>query len=222
VGVNWRVSIVGCKFLSSTGSGSLFDALTCYDYIKQLKLSGYNVVAINASYGAYYESQLEESAIAELGSLGILVIAAAGNDGNNNDVNPLSPCSLSSRLNNVICVAATDENDNLAWFSNYGVNTVQVAAPGTNILNTYYGGGYAYLNGTSMATPHVTGLVALLKSYNPNLTLTDLKSAVLNSVDNLTSLQGLIATGGRINLYKAVQIMRLTDVWKSSDKDMYT
>ena len=204
-GVNWKVSIVGCKFISSTGTGSLFDELACLDYIKQLKLSGYNIVAVNASYGAYYYSSLEESAIAELGNLGILFIAAAGNESNNNDTNPLNPCSLSARLNNVICVAATDENDNLASFSNYGVNTVQVAAPGVNILNTYYGGGYAYLSGTSMATPHVTGLVALLKSYKPNLTLADIKNAILNSVDNLTTLQGFVATGGRINLYKAVQ-----------------
>lgn len=204
VGVNWKVSIVGCKFISSTGTGSLFDELTCLDYIKQLKLSGYNIVAVNASYGAYYYSSLEENAIAELGNLGILFIAAAGNNSNNNDTEPLNPCSLSARLTNVICVAATDENDNLASFSNYGVNTVQVAAPGVNILNTY-NGGYDYLSGTSMATPHVTGLVALLKSYNPSLTLTDLKSAVFNSVDNLTSLQGFVATGGRINLYKAIQ-----------------
>ncbi len=204
-GVNWKVSIVGCKFISSTGTGSLFDELACLDYIKQLKLSGYNIVAVNASYGAYYYSSLEENAIAELGNLGILFIAAAGNESNNNDTNPLNPCSLSTRLNNVICVAATDENDNLASFSNYGVNTVQVAAPGVNILNTYYGGGYAYLSGTSMATPHVTGLAALLKSYKPNLTLADIKNAILNSVDNLTTLQGFVATGGRINLYKAVQ-----------------
>lgn len=136
-GLNWKVSMVGCKFLDSQGSGTLADLLECYYYIKTLKQNGVPIVAVNESFGGYYYSVLEREALSELGKLGILVVAAAGNDGVNNDIYGLNPCSWSAQLKNVICVAATDENDNLASFSNYGAKTVQVVAPGVNILSTY-------------------------------------------------------------------------------------
>lgn len=136
-GLNWSISIIGCKFLDSRGYGTLADALECYNYIKTLKQNGVPIIGINASYGHYGLSTLEQNAISELEALGILVVAAAGNETNNNDVNPVYPCAFSTQFNNVICVAATDENDNLAYFSNHGVNTVQVAAPGVNIFSTY-------------------------------------------------------------------------------------
>jgi len=203
-GINWKVSIVGCKFLNANGWGSLADEIECLNYIKTLKELGYNIVAINASYGGYYVSQIEKEVMSELGLLGILIIAAAGNDGVNVDQKPLSPCSYSVELPNVICVAATDEDDKLASFSNYGVNTVQVAAPGVNILSTYLDNSLEWMNGTSMAAPHVTGLAALVKSYKFSLSSNELKDLILRSVDNLTTLTNYISTGGRINLFKAM------------------
>ncbi len=143
-----------------------------------------------------------------------VVVCAAGNGGNdsigdNNDSLPHYPSGYSSA--NIIAVAATDQNDDLASFSNYGPTTVDVAAPGVNILSTWNDGDYQYLQGTSMATPHVSGLAALLWGYsgssasqNRLLAAGDIISQIRSTVDPLDSLSGLIATGGRINADKAL------------------
>ncbi|MCC6026465.1 MAG: S8 family serine peptidase, partial [Caldimicrobium sp.] len=136
VGVNWNVKILSCMAADPLfGLLSLANTLECYEYIASLKDRGENIKVINASYGSPYYSYHEFSAIQKLRDRGILLVAAAGNNGKNNDVSPTYPCNYN--LDNIICVASTDRNDNLSRFSNYGNSTVHVAAPGEEIYSTY-------------------------------------------------------------------------------------
>jgi len=136
VGVNWNVKILSCMATDPlTGLLNLDSILECYEYIASLKDRGENIKVINASYGGPNFSYHEFSAIQKLRERGILLVAAAGNYGKNNDVSPAYPCNYN--LDNIICVASTDRNDNLSWFSNYGNSTVHVAAPGEEIYSTY-------------------------------------------------------------------------------------
>jgi len=133
-GVNWNTRIAACKFLSADGYGSLDGAVECINYFNTLKLNGVNIVATNNSWGGGGYSQILEDAIEDANALGILFVAAAGNDENDNDTNPSYPASYD--LPNVISVAATNSNDELAYFSNYGANSVDLAAPGEDIMST--------------------------------------------------------------------------------------
>jgi len=191
-GVCWNVKMMGLKFLGSDGSGYTSDAISCVEYAND---KGANVMSNSWGGGAY--SQALRDAIEAAKNTGILFIAAAGNAGTDNDAIPFYPASYDN--NNIIAVTATDHNDQLAGFSCYGLNSVDVAAPGVNILSTIPGGGYDSYSGTSMATPHVSGLAALLKSYDPTWTWDKIKSRILAGAVPLASLDGLILTGGRIN-----------------------
>ena len=132
----------------------------------------------------------------------MLFVASAGNDGTNNDVTPRYPSSYN--VPNVIAVAATDNRDLLAPFSNYGPTSVHLAAPGSNILSTTPGDLYQYLSGTSMAVPHVSGTAALVLSRCPMDTAT-LKSTLLSTVDAIPVLTGKVLTGGRLNANAAIR-----------------
>ena len=125
----------------------------------------------------------------------MLFIAAAGNESSDNDVVPNYPSNYG--LANIIAVAATDNNDTLASFSNYGANSVDLAAPGVNILSTIPGGSYTSYDGTSMATPHVSGVAALAWSYDPTASPDQIRNAILGGVDPVAGLAGKVATGGR-------------------------
>jgi subtilisin family serine protease len=131
-----------------------------------------------------------------------VVVCAAGNSGKNADVSPQYPAAFSS--SNILSVAATDYYDRLASFSNYGSNSVDLAAPGVSIYSTARSGSYQYLSGTSMATPHVAGVAALIKSQNPSMSGTQIRSKIFSSVDRVTSLSGKVASGGRLNAAKAL------------------
>jgi subtilisin family serine protease len=130
-------------------------------------------------------------------------VAAAGNNASNDDTAPFYPCSYGAA--NEICVAATDKNDSLASFSNYGQSSVDLSAPGVNILSTLRGGTYGTLSGTSMATPQVSGTAALALSVCYQLATT-LKANLLGAVDPIASQAGLTRTGGRLNAAKAVVV----------------
>ncbi|NKQ37900.1 MAG: S8 family serine peptidase, partial [Methanosarcinales archaeon] len=168
---------------------------------------------INASWGGGGGSDVPgdilRDAIEAAGHNGVLFVAAAGNGGldgigDNNDTTPIFPASYS--LDNIISVAATDQHDNLAVFSNFGATSVDVAAPGVNILSTVLANNYGFKRGTSMAAPHVAGLAGLLLSHSPNLTVAQLKALILDGVDPQTGLAGKMVSGGRINAYGSLTI----------------
>lgn len=131
----------------------------------------------------------------------MLCVAAAGNDSVNNDIYPHYPSSYTSE--NIIAVLATDKYDNISSFSNYGLTSVDLGAPGSDIYSCRPGNSYQYLSGTSMATPHVAGACALVWSACPSMHYSVVKNTILQSVDPLTPLQGLCVSGGRLNLYNA-------------------
>jgi len=191
-GVCWTARIMPLKFLDANGYGTVADEISAIDYA-----IGNGAHIINASFGSDTYSQSEYNAISRANSEGILFIAAVGNDTLNNDASPFYPASYN--LPNIITVAATDQDDNLTWFSNYGPTTVDVGAPGINIYSTSPGMNYQYMHGTSVAAPHVAGLAALIWGYNSSLTHNEIKGIILNGVDIKPTLSGKTFTGGRIN-----------------------
>lgn len=203
-GVNWTVAILPLKFLDRNGSGYTADAVAAIDWAIRARDSGVNVRVLNNSWGGGGFSQALLDIINKAGSRDILFVAAAGNNGANLDRRPMYPASY--RTENEIAVAATDSGDRLASFSAYGPNTVHLGAPGVSILSTVPGNAYAVYSGTSMATPHVSGAAALVLSRTGcDPSVPSLISSILNNVDYLPSLAGLVRTNGRLNVSAAVR-----------------
>ncbi|MFA6187060.1 MAG: S8 family serine peptidase, partial [Phycisphaerae bacterium] len=222
-GVCWNVKIMVLKILNSGGSWDPYgwedDAIAAIQYAVQ-----YGAKVLNNSWGWTADpSQAVKNAIEAADAAGVLFIAAAGNDGYDNDgSSPAYPASYD--CSNIISVMATDNTDDMAYYSNYGLTTVDLAAPGGEgrqnayaILSTfptyqtpgmsYYGfytTNYETISGTSMAAPHVAGACALVWAAHPNLTHLQVKDVIMQSVDPLASLNGLCVTGGRLNLFNAV------------------
>src|SRR6185503_529230 len=159
-GVNWKVQIMPLKFMNAGGFGTTKDAIEAINYVIDRKKAGVNVRIISASWGSTQRSRSLEDAIRKAYENDILFVAAAGNATTNNDRTPHFPSSYN--VPNVISVAALDRNDSLASFSNYGVKSVAIAAPGVDILSTWLGNAYEEKSGTSMATPVVSGVAALI------------------------------------------------------------
>jgi subtilisin family serine protease len=216
-GVMWSVKIMALKMLNADGDGSTADEIAAIDYAVMMKNKGMNVKAINASFGGSSFSTAERDAVAAANAAGILFIAAAGNEQTDNDLVPEFPAGYSNPkfggLANVISVAATDQNDKRASFSGYGLNSVQVGAPGVYILSTVptslFPSGYDFFSGTSMAAPHVTGLAGLLYSFydgvhNTQFNSQQVRATILRYADTLPTLVGWIQTGGRINAFSAL------------------
>ena len=203
-GVNWRVSIMGLKFLDAEGNGYTSNAVAAVTYATRMRRDfGVNVVAINASWGGEKRSAALADAITAAGRAGILFVTAAGNESSNNDRVATYPANQADDA--VIAVAATNRSNRLAAFSNYGSTTVDLAAPGAAILSTVPGGGYASFSGTSMATPYVTGTVALMAAANPRATAAEIRSAILSSVKPVAALSRKVATGGLLDAAAAVR-----------------
>lgn len=213
-GVNWNVKMIAAKFMGG-GSGSTLGAVQAIDYLVDLKKRhNLNIVAINASWGGAGYSQSLHDAIIRAAKANILFVAAAGNESLNNDSSSSYPANIDTRIgtststaatyNAVISVAAIDRYGALATFSNYGANRVHLGAPGVNILSTVPNNTYASYNGTSMATPHVTGAAALYASTHPTATADQIRQALLNSGLATPSLSGFTSTGRRLNLSSIV------------------
>ena len=174
----------------SDGEGTDIETAEAFDWA-----GDHGIRVVNASLGGAAFSQAEYDAIA--GHPQTLYVVAAGNDSQDVDETPAYPCAYA--LDNVLCVGATDQNDDLATeFSNYGENSVDVFAPGVFIVSTR-AGQYYVSEGTSMATPHVAGAAALLLARNPALTAGTIKSALLDNADPEHGLEGLSVSGARSN-----------------------
>ncbi|NJM90989.1 MAG: S8 family serine peptidase [Myxococcales bacterium] len=176
-GVNWEVSIMAIKFLSAGGSGTTADAIEGIDYAVGRKNAGVNLRVLSNSWGGGGFSQALADSITAANAADILFVAAAGNAGSNNDSTPSYPASYD--IPNVVSVAATDASDALASFSNYGLTTVDLGAPGVAVLSTTINNTYSVFSGTSMATPHVAGAAALVLSSNQTLSTAELKDVLM-------------------------------------------
>ena len=227
VGVNWTTRLMAVKFLQGpVGEGAVSDAIKGVDYA-----IAEGAKIINMSFAAPEYSQFLEDAIERADAAGVLVVSAAGNgieqppdSGNfvavDLDVTSVSPASLKTANN--ITVAGSTSDDGLWSQSNYGDATVDLAAPGgssvASVLSTVSPivelGNYAYLVGTSMSAPHVSGIAALIWSEYPALSHYEVKARILNSVDALPDFTNTTITGGRANAYKALTDAPLPAVFK--------
>lgn len=201
-GVNWKVQIMPLKFINAGGFGYLADAVEAINYAIDRQRAGVNLRVINASWGLNEPSRALEDVIRKASEAGILFVAASGNNGTNNDASPHYPASYNSA--NIISVAATDRNDALAPGSNFGVKSVQIAAPGQDILTTALGNEYEKRSGTSLAAPLVAGVAALVLSAHPGLSVEQLRRLLLETADKSRTLRGKVSSGGRVNAAKAV------------------
>lgn len=206
-GVCHNVRIMPCKFLSAGGSGSISNAVLCTDFART---NGANIMSNSWGGGGFSQAMLD--AINRAKSAGILFVAAAGNNSSNNDTTVFYPASYASVADNVMPVAATTNTDSLAGFSNYGATTVDIAAPGNDILSTYpvaldtgdgIQDGYTLLSGTSMATPHVAGAAGLILAQYPASTYVELKQRLMNGADPVSAIAGKTRSG-RLNVYNSM------------------
>ncbi len=190
-GISWNARIMAVKFLSANGGGTTSAAIRAIDYAVA---NGAKV--LNNSWGGGGYSAALEGSVKNAVSSGVLVLVAAGNEKNNNDKRPSYPANYSG----VLSVAAIDKNGKLASFSNFGAKSVQLAAPGVNILSTWLGGSYAWNSGTSMATPHVSGAAALAWCKNPSLSAEALKTVLLNSLSSSANLAEKVESSAYLNV----------------------
>lgn len=206
VGVAWGSRVIPIKALDSQGTGYNSDIVKSIDYVTDLRRKGVPVVAINLSLGGGAYSNALFRAVERARNHDILVVAAAGNDGSNNDRTGSYPANF--KLDNVISVTATGAAGELPSYSNTGPSSVHLAAPGNDILSTSLFptsyGRFRKLSGTSMASPHVAGIVALIAAANPSLSLLQVRSILLNTTQPLSSLSGRVITGGLSNAESAV------------------
>lgn len=198
-GVAWNVSLMGVKFLSGTGSGSLADAVKAIDFATD---QGVDVMSNSWGGGGFSQALLDS--ITRANEKGIVFVAAAGNESSNNDEAASYPASYN--VENVVSVAASTNTDSLASFSSYGKRTVHVSAPGHNIVSSTPRNTYQSFSGTSMATPHVSGAIALFKSQRgAGMSPVQIRSEVMNTSERLSALRKHVAMGGsRLNAYNLV------------------
>lgn len=216
-GVAWKAKIMALKFLCGDGFGFTSDAIDAINYALVAKSNNnYPRMILSNSWGGGGYSQALFDTISIARGLGVLFVAAAGNDLLNTDNSIVYPAGYN--VDNIISVGASDSADNQAWFSNYGCSSVDLFAPGNSILSTTPGDNYDYFSGTSMATPHIAGMAALVWANASSKNWKAIKSAMMNSVDQPASMSRLSVSQGRANLHNALQAGALTEptIWKIS------
>lgn len=201
VGVAWNVRLMAIKAAVDGGGLPLNAIVQGIDFAAR-----HGAKVMNHSYGGYGFSQAQYDVMAAAGNRNILHVCAAGNESNNNDTNPAYPASYD--LQSIISVAATERTDLLANFSNYGALSVDLGAPGTEIFSTWSDSDSSYntIQGTSMASPHVAGVAALMASFNTNITIAQFRAQMLDNVTPTPALAGRTASGGRVNAFRAVTL----------------
>lgn len=190
--------LMALKIFNKDGYTSTLSIVTAMNYSAMMRDRGTDIRVLNNSWGGGSYDPLEAGAIKNVSDAGIMFVAAAGNDFNDNDENPFYPANFG--FSGIVSVAASDNRDQLADFSNYGATTVHLAAPGVGILSTQQGARYQYMSGTSMAAPHVSGALALAWAAHPEVSMTELRDKLFQSVDQVASLAGKVSTGGRLNV----------------------
>jgi subtilisin family serine protease len=199
-GVAWDISLLPLQVLAADGSGRSTDIADAMTYAAQ---RGARVV--NLSLGGPGQSDSMLRAICAAPE--VLFVAAAGNTSADLDSTPFYPCAYPPA--NVVCVAASDQQDRLAGFSSYGAASVDLAAPGAQILGVGLNNQTAVYSGTSMAAPQVSGVAALVLSQHPDWTAAQVKEALLNSSEPLAQLTGRVATAARLNAARALNYGRV-------------
>jgi hypothetical protein len=202
VGVDWNVKLLPLRFITQT-SGSTFDAIECIDYAIKLKSQGVNIRVLNNSWGGGPFSPSLYQAIVRANTAGILFVCAAGNESADNDETPHFPSSY--EVPNVVSVGALTAAGIVAGFSNYGKKSVDVFAPGDNILSTLPDNTYGTLSGTSMASPHVAGTAGLIAAAYPTATPAEIKARLLGSCDSSSSLSTACLLQGSISALRALR-----------------
>jgi len=208
-GVCWKARLMAIKMLDANGTGTMSMAIAGVEYATRM-----GVRLMNESWGSTAYSRALEDALAAAADANVLIVAAAGNNARDNDYLPFYPSSYG--YDNIIAVANTDANDTLSITSDYGVESVDVAAPGDRILSLLPGNRYGLLSGTSMATPHVSGTIALVLTEAPLMTPAQVKALLLATADRVPSLQGKVASG-RLNAYSALAALDATPPGAISD-----
>ena len=201
-GVSQKIRIMALKVVNAGGFGTTSGAVQAINYAIDRKRAGVNLRIVVTSWGLSQRSRALEDVIGKAYEAGILFVVAAGDRGADNDTTPRYPAGY--QLGNVLSVAALDQSDALAPFSNYGVKSVQLAAPGKEVVTTALGNDYEMCSGTSLAAAEVAGVAALALAAHPDLTVDGLRLLLLKSVDQVPALRGKVATGGRINAARAV------------------
>jgi hypothetical protein len=205
-GMNWQTTLLPVKWMTDASGGGTAQLIEALQWLVAAKQAGVNVRVVNDSdtfWGTAY-SQALSNEIDTLGANNILFVASAGNTGDDNDKVAVQryPCSYDRP--NEICVTSSNSSDQLPSWANYGAHTVDLAAPGVSIYSTLRGGDYGYLSGGSMSAPQVAGAAALILSVAPSLSAEELKADILNNVDKLPWLSGRVASGGRLDVCRAL------------------
>ncbi|MFN8847999.1 MAG: S8 family serine peptidase [Bdellovibrionales bacterium] len=220
VGVAWNTKIMALKFLSASGGGSLEGAVQAINYANKM-----GAKILSNSWGGGGFSQALKDVIDQSNEKGTLFVAAAGNDGANNDSSATYPANY--EVDNVLSVAAINNRGQLASFSNYGRNKVHVGAPGVNVVSITTAG-YESWSGTSMATPHVSGIAVLLASQDPNMSGIEMKNRIMETAKPIASLKRKVKSKGVANAYLALMNqspepdLNDPEFWSRTDKSLST
>jgi subtilisin family serine protease len=213
-GINWRTTILPVKWLSSAAEpGEVANLIAGIEKLRQARDEGVNIRVVNDSAvsASHVPDALLMQAVEKLAARDILFVTAAGNTHENDDKPSETRYPCAYGLPNELCVTASNDEDALAKFANYGAEKVNLAAPGVGIYSTLHNGPageehYGYLSGGSMAAAQVSGAAALILSSVPSMTATQLKADILEHVTKVPALTGMVSSGGILNVCDAIPL----------------